>query len=161
MCLRDVCNELRKLYMQCCGFRHEDWSINPSKQPCGDADESYNVVCNHSKANGVFWQAWLASKLIGKGREGEALFTRSHDLHTEIDDIDSHCRPLYQLAADGTTSQFRDPGHSFTRLVSLGVATDAHAGESAQVCSRLCGEQEKRGRQLLAIRDQYLQLLGA
>lgn len=154
-----VCDELRKVYMHCCGMPHENWIENPGRKPCEGVEEGYNVVCVHSKAEGAYWQAWLTSRLIGKGIQGGRLFLQSRRLLTELDDIDGNCRPLYQLSMDGTTSMHSDPEYNFRTLASLGIPVTAKAGEAKQVQKCLSMEQAKRGKVLLDIRDRYLELL--
>ncbi|PIQ75779.1 hypothetical protein COU78_00205 [Candidatus Peregrinibacteria bacterium CG10_big_fil_rev_8_21_14_0_10_49_24] len=154
-----VCDELRKVYMRCCGMPHENWSSNESRQPCKGIEEEYNVVCVHSKADGAYWQAWLTSRLIGKDIAGGRLFLESRRLLTELDDIDGNCRPLYQLSMDGTTSMHSDPTRNFLALAQLGIPTAAHPGEGEKVRKCLAAEQAKRGKRLLEIRDKYLDLL--
>lgn len=159
--VRNICDKLRRLRFYRCGFRHENWDWNPSKQPCSELARDYNVGCTHSLSNELFQTAKLVSIVMGKRREGEQLYREFFIFYTDIDDVDAHCRPLYQLSMDGTTSRFPNAEYSMGRLGELGIETNPSAGRPSDVQEHLRVFQDTRAKKILELRDRFLALLGA
>lgn len=164
--LREICNELRKLYIQNCGFPHENDEWNPGRKTCSDRgiDQDYNVSCPHAPMVGnVFRQAQCAATLLGERIEGERLYKEFRRENDSIDNMDNSCRPLYQITIDGTTGSRSQAftESDTTTLARHGVCTDVSQGEGERLRESLCAKQDVYARRILELRDAFLALLGA
>jgi hypothetical protein len=163
MSIRQICDELRKLYAYNCGFPHENDEWNPGRKTCFEREmgNEYNVSCPHSQVHGVFRKAQSAAELVGKGTEGDKLYTVFRKENLAIDTIDNSCRPLYQITIDGTAGTHTHVETYISFLEQSGVSTNVQKGDGETFRERLSESQGVYAERILELRDEFLTLLAA